>query len=151
MKISMIRRLFILGLLVLPCSLPLHAATSKLDLSGGWIRLLPAKLPAGGYFTLHNHSDQSVKLIAATSPAYGDVMLHHSAESNGQSHMMKVESVVVPAHGTLKFAPGGYHLMLMQPKTSLKVGDEVNITLRFNDGEKLTAPFKLRPAGASGP
>lgn len=147
----MILRLFILGLLALPCSLPLHAATNKLDLSGGWIRLLPGYLPAGGYFTLHNHSDHSVKLIKAASPDYGNVMLHHSVESNGQSHMVKVNSVTVPAHGTLEFAPGGYHLMLMQPKASLKAGGKVDITLRFNDGEKLTAPFKLRPASASGP
>lgn len=147
----MIRRLFMLGLLALPCSLPLQAATSPLDLSGGWIRLLPGQLPAGGYFTLHNSSDHPVRLVGATSPDYGNVMLHHSAESGGQSRMVMVDSVPVPAHGTLKFAPGGYHLMLTQPKTTLKAGGKVPVTLRFNDGETLTAPFALRPADANSP
>ncbi len=144
-------RLLMLGLLLLSCSLPLHAADHQLDLSGGWIRLLPAHLPAGGYFTLHNRSGEPLKLTGATSPAYGSVMLHHSMESSGQSHMMHVDSVTVPAHGTLSFTPGGYHLMLMQPKTSLKVGGKVDVTLSFSDGEKLTASFTLKPAGASGP
>ncbi len=150
-KIPVACRLTILLLCGLLGSLPLHAAGHTLSLSGGWVRLLPGSLPAGGYFVLHNDGDRPLKLTGAAGRDYGQVMLHRSVESNGQSQMRQVDSVTLPAHGTLRFAPGGYHLMLMQPKTPLKVGNKVAITLRFSDGETLTAPFALRPAGASGP
>ena len=34
---------------------------------------------------------------------------------------------------TVKLAPGGYHLMLMDLKTPLKQGDKVPLTLEFED------------------
>ena len=46
-------------------------------------------------------------------------MLHQSKEENGVEKMLPVKSVPVPAHGTLSFAPGGYHLMCMQPQASM--------------------------------
>lgn len=145
------RRLFLLGLSALLTALPAHAADPSLAVSGAWIRLLPGTLPAGGYFTVKNSTGRARELTGASSPAYGHVMLHHSTQSGGQSHMVMVDSVTVPAHGTLSFAPGGYHLMLMQPKGGLKVGGSVTIMLHFKNGTTLTVPFKLQAAGASGP
>jgi copper(I)-binding protein len=39
------------------------------------------------------------------------------------------------------FAPGGYHLMCMQP--SMKIGETVNVTLMFQDGSKLAAALPV--------
>jgi copper(I)-binding protein len=43
----------------------------------------------------------------------------------------------LPAGGGVRFEPGGLHLMLMQPKSALKVGDSVHFLLRFADGSAL--------------
>ena len=67
--------------------------------------------------------------------------------------MAMVASVPVPPHGSLNFAPGGYHLMCMQPTGPLLThsGTE-NVTLHFANGATLSAPFTIEgvaPRGAS--
>lgn len=127
------------------------AAPENLHISKAWVRLLPGKLPAGGYFNLRNDGDTSVTLTGASSPAYAMAMLHKSEESGGLSRMVHVKTVIVPAHGSIQFAPGGYHLMLMHAKKPLQAGGTIKITLHFANGGTLTVPFKLRPAAAMGP
>ena len=46
--------------------------------------------------------------------------------------------------------PGGNHLMLMNPNTQLRAGDEVTITLRFQDGLELTVPFRVKKTRLGG-
>ncbi len=75
-------------------------------------------------------------------------MLHRSVNDNGQERMEMVASVSVPAHGEVKFAPGGYHLMCMSPTAALARGRSVSVTLRFKDGGSLAATFLVR--GANG-
>jgi copper(I)-binding protein len=76
-------------------------------------------------------------------------MLHQSVEKGGQDQMMMVAQVTVPAHGSVSFAPAGYHLMCMQPSPSMKVGGSVPVTLHFADAGTLTASFPVK--GARGP
>ena len=105
---------------------------------------LPAGLPAGGYFTLHNGGNAPVKLTGADSPACGMLMLHKSEDKGGMSQMMDVPDITVPAGGDLKFAPGGYHLMCMQPK--MQPGSVVSVTLQFADGTKTYVNFAVKNA-----
>jgi copper(I)-binding protein len=72
------------------------------------------------------------------------VMLHQSREMNGVEHMLAVKSVTVAAHGTVKFQPGGYHLMCMKPKETMVVGHDVPVTLKFADGKTITARFPVK-------
>ncbi len=87
-------------------------------------------------------------LVGAASPGCGALMLHRSVNDNGQERMEMVGSVLVPAHGEVKFAPGGYHLMCMSPTAAVARGRAVSVTLRFKDGGSLTASFPVR--GATG-
>lgn len=123
-------------------------AKAAVTIGNGWIRLLPANLPAAGYFDLHNGGDKSISLTGADSPACGMLMLHKSENVGGTMRMEDVASVEVAPHATLKFAPGGYHLMCMDPRSALKPGARVPVTLEFADGTKLQAQFAIR--GANG-
>ena len=87
-------------------------------------------------------------LVGAASPGCGALMLHRSVNDSGQERMEMVDSVPVPAHGEVKFAPGGYHLMCMSPTAEAARGRSVPVTLRFKDGGSLTASFPVR--GATG-
>lgn len=119
-----------------------------LEVSNGWIRLLPAGVPAGGYFEVRNSGRAAAELTAVSSPAFAQTMIHRSTENQGRSTMAHVDKVEVPAHGKLLFAPGGYHVMMMKPTRELRVGDEVPVTLEFASGEKISAGFEVRgPSG----
>ena len=87
-------------------------------------------------------------LVGAASPGCGDLMLHRSVSDNGQERMEMVDSVAVPAHGEVRFEPGGYHLMCMSPTAEAARGRSVPVTLRFQDGCSLDGELAVR--GATG-
>lgn len=129
-----------------------HANQAEhIQASKAWIRVLPGALPAGGYVTLHNDSDQPAALSSASSAVYGDVMLHKtSTEMAGMSQMTMVDRLDVPAHGEVSLAPAGYHLMLSEPSHPVKAGDTVKLTLKFADGSTRDVDFLARPANTVG-
>ena len=124
------------------------AWAGQVSVSHAWIRLLPGNLPAGAYCTVINHSDHTVTLIAASALDFKNAMLHKSITQNGIDKMVHVARIPIPAGQTLRFAPGGYHIMLMPPHKALKPGQRTQITLKFADGQRVTAPFKVKGAGA---
>jgi copper(I)-binding protein len=112
------------------------------------MRLIIKSRPAGGYFVLHNNTDAPVTLTGASSIACGSIMLHQSKEVNGVEKMLPVKSVPIPAHGTAVFRPGGYHLMCMKPQSTMTIGQDVPIVLKFADGKTMTAQFRVEgPSG----
>lgn len=142
----MTRRTALLAVSVLLAATPIHAAQPPIAISDAWIRALPRTVPSGGYFVLHNNSDKLLTLTGASSPACGMLMLHKSEVMSGMAHMDEMANVDVPAHSTLRFAPGGNHLMCMNPSPAIKPGNTVTVTLQFADGSKLSAPFPVRSA-----
>ncbi len=125
---------------------PTHgfADETGLSLSGAYMRTIIPQRPAAGYFALKNETGQEKVLTAASSPACAALMLHQSYSKNGMEMMKHVESVTVPAHGSISFAPGGYHLMCMEPGKDMKPGNSVPVTLKFKDGGTLTSAFPVR-------
>jgi periplasmic copper chaperone A len=124
------------------------AASSGLSVTGQWFRLIIPSRPAAGYFTLSNETNTPQSLVGAASPGCGMLMLHKSVNTNGEERMVMVPSVAVPAHGKVRFAPGGYHLMCLSPTPLMKPGQSVPVTLRLANGETLNARFPVR--GATG-
>ncbi|HEY3776738.1 MAG TPA: copper chaperone PCu(A)C [Rhizomicrobium sp.] len=122
------------------------AFAAGISVTGGWFRSLPEGLPAAGYFSLHNAGSAPAVLTGARSSACGMVMLHESSEEGGTSRMRDVQSVTVPAGGSVAFAPGGYHLMCMHPAATMMPGSTVRVTLQFAGGGTAEAPFAVRTA-----
>jgi copper(I)-binding protein len=124
------------------------AAKNGVTVQDAWMRIIVPSRPAAGYFTLHNNSNASKALTAASSPACKQLMLHESLHKGGQDQMAMTSEVAVPPNGSVSFAPGGYHLMCMQPASSMRPGATVPVTLRFKDGGTLTQNFIVRgPTG----
>jgi hypothetical protein len=120
--------------------------SGHVTIANPWFRALPANLPAGGYFELRNTGRWPAKLTGARSSACGMLMLHQSERKSGMETMSHVDAIDIPAGGTLKFAPGGYHLMCMQPAPAVKPGASITVTLKFSDGSITTKKFAVKNA-----
>ena len=136
-------------LFALALSAPVLAAPKGVSIEKPWVRLIIKARPAAGYFTLRNDGEKPVVLTGAASSACGMVMLHQSKEVNGIEKMLPVKSVTVKPHGTLSFAPGGYHLMCMKPQAAMAIGKSVPMTLKFADGDSITAQFPVKGPGGN--
>lgn len=135
--------------LVLLATLARPAAAAGLQASGAWFRYLLSSIPAGGYVTLTNPGPAPVVLTGVTSPACGSLMFHRTETHGGTERMIAVPSIRVPAGGTFRFAPGGYHLMCMVPH--MHPGQTVAVTFRRAAGPPLTVRFAVRGANAAAP
>ena len=122
-----------------------HAATPEVSVIDGRMQVLLASRPAAGYFTLQNHGTTPLVLNGASAPDCQSLMLHQSKMESGVDRMTMVDRVPLPAHGSIRFAPGGYHLMCMQPSGPLLRGNGTEtVTLSFDNGQSVAAPFAIQ-------
>jgi copper(I)-binding protein len=122
---------------ILALLLPAAAQAGDVTVAKPWMRYLLPSIPAAGYMVLQNNGDAPAVLTGASSPACGSLMLHQSQDDSGMATMMMVRRIAIPAHGSVSLAPGGYHMMCMDPK--MKVGDSVPVTLTLQDGTTIAA------------
>lgn len=109
---------------------------------------MPPNLPSSGYFVIANDGDTPVTLTGADTPAYGMAMLHRSESNGSTATMSHIAAADVPAHGTLSFAPKGYHLMLENAVEPVKVGSTVPLSLTFADKRHVDTTCVVKPASA---
>ena len=120
-------------------------AAGRLEVSGGWIRAAPPNaMMLAAYGTLRNAGDGPLIFSGAASADFNDVSLHETVEQNGIERMRALGRVVLAAGETMTLTPGGRHLMLMQPKRPLHVGDVVEIRLITETSGSVTAKFVVR-------
>jgi len=94
--------------------------------------------------TLTNTSGTPHSLVAAESPVAKVTELHTHTMQAGMMQMRPVEKIDIPANGVTRLQPGGFHAMLIGLKQDLKPGEDISVTLVFEDGSKteLTAPVR---------
>ena len=106
---------------------PAHAQEVKagdLVITQPWSRATPggAKI-AGGYLTIENKGAAPDRLISGAGDFAGKVEIHEMAMNNGVMTMRPLDKGLVIEPGkTVKLAPGGYHLMLMDLKNAAQAG-----------------------------
>ena len=122
--------------------------TARVAVTDAWVRWLPAGLPMGGYFSLRNLGKQPLQLVGATSPSYRMVMLHESISRGGMERMVHVDQVSIAPGQSVRFAPGGYHLMLMHAASTVQPGTRVRIDLQFKGHAPYPVEFTVKPAAA---
>ena len=100
---------------------------------------------------LTNATGRDLQLIGASTAAAGMIELHETAGdgSGGMSMQEKEGGFPVPDGGELVLEPGGNHLMLMDLAEPLQPGDEVELSLDFEDGTAMTVTATVKDfAGA---
>ena len=129
---------------------PARAAAAQpppLSVQDAWIRATPGVDVAAAYLTLHNSGTQPVVVTGVRSPAAAAAMIHETTLVNGQSTMRPHEPLRIAAGETVRFAPGGLHIMLHMLKRPLAAGDEVPLTLLLERGASVTLTARVRALG----
>lgn len=110
-----------------------------------WVRLVPSP-NLSAYVTLTNPAlKESLKIVGASSPSAAKVSLHKSEMAGMDMASMKpMASVTIPPKGKAEFKPGGMHIMLEGIKGTLKEGQKIKITFKFDDGDTQTVEFTVK-------
>ena len=93
--------------------------------------------PGAAYFNLVNDSDQPQKILSVDVGGTDMSMIHDTIDKGGHSSMTMVQNVVVPAHTTMAFAPGGRHVMVTGIKPELQAGVNTVLKINFANGDVL--------------
>lgn len=75
-------------------------------------------------------------------------MIHETTMQNGVSRMRPHESLVIAPGKTVKFEPGGLHVMLHGLTQALAPGKTVPLRLRLSDGTSLEVVATVRALDA---
>ncbi|MGQ0740779.1 MAG: copper chaperone PCu(A)C [Alphaproteobacteria bacterium] len=127
-----------------------HAA--GVEVTDAWARATPGSSEnAAVYFTLANKAGVDDTLLSAASPAAETAELHRTVTAGGISIMEQSKGVRLEAGATIRFAPGGLHLMLMKLKKPLKEGDKITVTLDFEKAGAVTTEVPVLGAASMGP
>ena len=105
---------------------------------------------------LSHHREQGAaapdKLIGVSADVAGKIEVHEMAMDDGVMKMRPVEGgLAIDPGKTVKLAPGGYHLMMMDLKSPLKQGDKLPVTLQFEKAGKVAVTLDVQGVGAQGP
>lgn len=143
---------------------PLAALILSLALSGvahaqvavdaPWVRAtVPQQTATGAFMRLTASRD--LRLIGARSDVAQNTEVHEMAMQGQMMRMREVAAVPLPRGQAVALAPGGYHVMLIGLKRPLSAGEQVTLTLVFEDAggkrseQIVRAP--VRPLGAVAP
>lgn len=121
-----------------------------LRIEQAWSRTPPPQAPAAVYFTLKNTGQKADTLLGVSTPRAGEAMLHQSMQSGNAMTMREAgHGVALPPGSTVRFKPGGLHVMLMDLKKPLASGERFPLTLRFAHAGKITIQVDVSPNGPS--
>lgn len=123
----------------------------QLTLAMPWARqTAPTQKSGGGYLTIHNRGSSPDRLLAADSPVSARVELHTMAVEKGVMRMRLVAGgIALPAGKKVELKPGGLHLMFIDLKRPLEVGQTFPVTLRFERQGRVTVKVRVRAVGAA--
>ncbi len=124
-----------------------RAAAPALSATDAWVRVTPGADVAAAYLTLRNAGTQPITIVGVRSPLAGMAMIHETRLVGTQSTMRAHEQLRLAPGETVRFAPGGLHVMLHTLAHPLQPGDEVPLVLLLQDGGTLEVTARVRPLG----
>lgn len=124
-----------------------YRVSDHVKITNLWARALPVVSKNGAaYFTAENTGKHDARIRGVLTAIARRAEIHTHVLEDGLARMQQVtEGVVVPAHGTISFTPGGLHIMLMGLEQPLTAGMSFPITLEFEDGGSFPLTVNVLP------
>jgi periplasmic copper chaperone A len=145
------RRLLLLPLLAMPfLAGGALAQPGPIQVQQVWSRAAPQGRVGVLYMTI---TDQGApdRLVGVDTPVAEKAELHESVAEGGVMKMRPVAAAPVEPGKPLVLKPGGYHVMLMGLRRTLKEGDEFPATIHFAHAGAVNVTAHVAKAGAAAP
>lgn len=112
-----------------------QAQAQSVTVKDAWIRgTVQGQNATGAFMELTGKSN--ARLVGVTTPLTKSAEVHNMTMENGVMKMFPVDGIDVPAGKTVRLAPGGYHVMLMNLQKPLNAGDKMPLQLTFEVADK---------------
>ena len=112
-----------------------------------WVRAsIGSSTVSAVYLTITNRGDVADRLVGVSADRSGRAMIHRTVVEDGVARMRRVGAVDVPPGASVRFEPGGLHLMLAGVSPPLLPGQEVAVTLAFERAGEVAVRVPVRRA-----
>ncbi len=121
-----------------------NAGQAQVQVKDAWARPAVQGQSATGAFMSLTSAD-GARLVGASSSVAGVVEIHEMVMDGNVMKMRAVPGIDLPPGRSVELKPGGYHMMLMDLKRPLKLGERVPVELRLETRDKrlLTQPVEV--------
>ena len=120
-------------------------ALENLRIEDPWIRPAPqAGGTSAGYAQITNSGTSPDRLIHVHTTISSMVELHTHIMEGGLARMRQVDGIDLAPGTTTELKPGGLHIMFMGLSAPLSDGDEVELTLVFEQAGEITMTVPVR-------
>jgi copper(I)-binding protein len=138
----------ILIFLILVLFTPLVVAClpgGEISIIDAWARPANQGDNSAVYFKINNPGPRTDSLLEARTEVAAQTELHKSEmDSQGVMSMHPQHQIDIPPDSQLEFAQGGLHVMLVDLQKDLRVGDTIELILRFQNFGEITLDVPIR-------
>ena len=114
-------------------------------ISDAWIAEGPQSTTVhAAYLTIENRNQDAITLLSITSPNVSRIELHQSITEKEITRMVHHEALDLASTDVVELKPGGFHLMLYNADSPLKITDSIPLIFEFSDGTTLEVQADVR-------
>ncbi len=117
---------------------------APVDIQSAWARpTVTGQTGTGAFMRLT--SKDGARVIGASSAVAGVVEIHEMKMDGNVMRMRAIAGLDLPPGSVVELRPGGYHMMLMDLKRPLAVGEKIKVELRLEMRNKklVTQPVEI--------
>ncbi len=120
-------------------------AKDSITVNKAWVADAPPNSTMyAGYLTIKNSGSEEVELLTVSSPKFKKIEIHQTQIIRNIARMVEQDGLPIFENETTTFAPGGLHLMMIGPKSNMKIGDKIELTLKFENNLSKTVTAEVQ-------
>ncbi len=96
------------------------------------------------YMVIRNLGRTPDRLVEVSTDMAAKSEIHQTVRSGDIMQMQPISALEIPPQGEVRLEPGGYHIMLMGLRQSLRVGDSLTLTLNFEKSGRVEVKVTVR-------
>jgi periplasmic copper chaperone A len=123
------------------------ASGEGIEVHEAWVRNAKQSETTAVYMILHNHTDVDDTFVGVSTDVAEAAELHLSEVQNDVMTMTHQKGIEIRAGDEIVLETGGYHIMLIGLKQDLNIGDEITITLHFENYPDVTVAVPVNESG----